>query len=152
MKSQINTYTCNALKNQSMERGTFEAAYFHCIKYAHWYMRHNGCDITSMDSTHTHISKSMHKERLPFLSRQCANRFDLSASLSVSKWASMHACLIAHICQVNVATRLRKFNKLATAIWVKKKLVSFENEDLIDHFGGTNNYTIPQYATLLTGF
>lgn len=35
---------------------------------------------------------------------------------------------------------LCKFNKLATVFRVWKKLVSFENEDIIDHFGSTNNY------------
>lgn len=105
--------------------------------------------ITSMNSTH--IPKSKHNERLPILPRQCANIYIRPICVFVCKQASKHACLIAHICQANAAACLRKFNKLATFIRAKKKLVSFQNEDIIDHFGGTNNYAIPQYATLLSG-
>lgn len=73
----------------------------------HRYLRHNVHDIIVMHSTmYTHWMVSF------------------SCSL---KSVSMHIPL--HICRTNVAIRLCKFNKLATVIRVKKKLVSFQNKD-----------------------
>lgn len=52
-----------------------------------------------------------------------------------------------HICQTNALSACANSINWQQSL-VKKKLVSFQNEDIIDHFCGTNNYYVCCVSTL----
>lgn len=83
---------------------------------------------------------SVHSEWLLFHSVQICG---LSVPLHVSKHIHSHTCFKQTLLS-GYPVGLCKFNRLATVIQVKKKLVSFQDEDIIDHFCGTKTYTLYQ--------